>query len=132
MSVKTSIMEGPLSPVGAWNPMGAGAVVCFEGVVRPVEDGRALMSLAYEVYEPMATRQLRNLAQELAASHRLMAIIVEHSRGVVAVGQCSFRLRIAATHRKEALEAMGLFIDRLKRDVPIWKRPVYVQEAVQA
>ena len=80
----------------------------------------------------MATQQLRDLAQELAASHGLTAIIVEHSRGVVPVGQCSFRLRIAATHRKEALEAMELFIDRMKRDVPIWKRPVYAQEAVEA
>lgn len=132
MSVKTYITEGPLPPIVAWNPIGAGAVISFEGVVRPVENGRTLRSLVYEVYEPMATQQLRDLAQELAASHGLTAIIVEHSRGVVPVGQCSFRLRIAATHRKEALEAMELFIDRMKQDVPIWKRQVYAQEAVEA
>lgn len=131
-TIKVHIVEGPLSAAGAWHPTGAGAVTCFEGVVRSVEDGRALTSLVYEVYEPMATRQLCHLAQELAVSHRIMAIIVEHSRGVVPVGQCSFRLRIASTHRKEALQAMDLFIDRLKRDVPIWKRPIWVQEAVNA
>ena len=37
MSVKTYITEGPLPPIVAWNPIGAGAVICFEGVVRPVE-----------------------------------------------------------------------------------------------
>ena len=132
MNIKAHIVDGPLPTGGVWRPVGAGAVMCFEGVVRPVEDGRELVSLAYEVYEPMASRQLRNLAQALAASHTLTAVIVEHSRGVVPVGRCSFRLRIASTHRKEALEAMDLFIDRLKRDVPIWKQPVYAREAVEA
>jgi molybdopterin synthase catalytic subunit len=50
---------------------------------------------------------------------------VEHSRGRVAAGECSFRLRVAASHRPEALRAVEEFIDRMKRDVPIWKTPVY-------
>ena len=132
MNIKVHIVDGPLPTAGVCSPVAAGAVICFEGVVRPIEDGRELMSLAYEAYEPMATRQLRQLAQELTVSHGLMAVLVEHSRGVVPVGQCSFRLRIASMHRKEALQVMDLFIDRMKRDVPIWKRPVYVQEAVEA
>jgi molybdopterin synthase catalytic subunit len=41
-------------------------------------------------------------------------------------GQCSFRLQVASAHRAEALAAMTEFIDRLKRDVPIWKSPVPV------
>jgi molybdopterin synthase catalytic subunit len=56
----------------------------------------------------------------------LLAMYVEHSRGHVPVGQCAFRLSVAALHRAEGFAAMAHFIDALKRDVPIWKRPVFV------
>jgi molybdopterin synthase catalytic subunit len=56
--------------------------------------------------------------------HGLVAILVEHSKGFVPVGQCSFRLLVAGTHRRESLAAMSEFIDRMKRDVPIWKKGV--------
>ena len=47
---------------------------------------------------------------------------VAHSVGWVPVGECSFRLEVAAPHRQEAMLAMGEFINRLKQDVPIWKQ----------
>jgi molybdopterin synthase catalytic subunit len=34
-------------------------------------------------------------------------------------------LTIDSAHRVEALLAMGEFIDRMKIDVPLWKRPVF-------
>ena len=43
------------------------------------------------------------------------------------VGQTSFRLQVSAPHRQPALAAMAHFIDAMKRDVPIWKRPVHLR-----
>ena len=103
----------------------AGAVLCFEGIVRPTEGGQPVVALDYEAYEPMADAQLRRLANEIVERHRLLGLWVEHSRGRVAAGECSFRLRVASRHRPEALRAVGEFIDRMKRDVPIWKTPVF-------
>jgi len=100
---------------------GAGAAVTFAGLVRPLEGERTILALDYEVYEPMACRVLEELAREMIKTHGLLGIVVEHSRGRVRVGECSFRLQIAAPHRQEALAAMVEFIDRMKRDVPIWK-----------
>jgi molybdopterin synthase catalytic subunit len=103
---------------------GAGAVISFEGRVRPLEDGRTIAALDYEIYEPMARQMLARLAEELVARFGLLALRVEHSYGRVEVGRCSFRLQVAAAHRQEALAAMACFIDRLKEDVPIWKTAV--------
>jgi molybdopterin synthase catalytic subunit len=103
---------------------GAGAVLCFEGHVRPAEAGQPIAALEYEVYEPMAQEMFCRLAEELLRSHGLCGIAVEHSRGRVEAGACSFRLQVAASHRKEAIEAIALFIDRMKADVPIWKHPI--------
>jgi molybdopterin synthase catalytic subunit len=72
----------------------------------------------------MASNLLRRLGEELLRDHGLIAICVEHSTGRVAAGECSFRLRIVAHHRKEALAAADHFINRMKRDVPIWKMAV--------
>ena len=103
-----------------------GATVVFEGIVRTDEAGRAIRALSYEAYEPMATNSLTELARDILSKHALIAITVEHSRGEVATGQRSFRLTIDSAHRKEALAAMDEFIDRMKRDVPIWKSPIYI------
>jgi molybdopterin synthase catalytic subunit len=129
-SVEVHIVDGPLGPQAPPRdvPANAGAVLCFEGVVRPLEAGRAIAALDYEAYEPMASTLLRRLGEELSRSHGLIDLCVEHSRGRVPAGECSFRLRVASPHRPAALRAVGEFIDRMKRDVPIWKTAVYENE----
>ena len=124
-NVEVSITDGPLGPAPRrQTPDGAGAVLVFEGVVRPLENGRRIAALDYEAYQPMARNLLRRLGEEVAARHGLAEVVVEHSTGRVASGECSFRLRVASPHRPEALRAVEEFVDRMKRDVPIWKTPV--------
>lgn len=124
IEIKVTLVEGALGAPAGEAPSGAGAWVVFEGVVRPIEGDARIDGLDYEVYEPMATRQLERLAREVGEAHGVMAMLVEHSRGFVGVGACSFRLSVGAAHRGPALGAMGVFIDRMKRDVPIWKRGI--------
>ena len=123
MSTTVRIIDGALGNQASVLPPAAqfGAAIVFDGVVRADEGGRTIRALAYEVYEPMASNMLTELGHEMLAKHGLVAIMVEHSRGEVPVGQRSFRLTVHALHRAEALAAVGEFIDRMKRDVPIWK-----------
>lgn len=123
MSVDVAILHGPLGPADA--PLscpGAGAVLLFEGVIRPDEHGAPIDAIDYEVYRPMAEETLHALASDALRRFGLLAVRVRHSEGVVGVGECSFRLEITSAHRAEALEAMAWFIDRMKQDAPIWKR----------
>src|SRR5437868_5304830 len=121
MSVEVSIHDGPLSPAIAPRHEGAGAVLVFEGIVRATEGDREIRALHYQAYEPMAQRMITSIGEDLLRKHGLLSIKVEHSRGRVAVGECSFRLTVCSRHRKEGLAAADEFIDRLKADVPIWK-----------
>lgn len=126
VSVSVHIVEGPLGEAVSWTPpTGQGAVLTFEGVARPTEEGKPIVALDYEAYEPMASAMIGRIGEELVARHGLGAMCVEHSTGRVPAGACSFRLRIASRHRREALAATEEFIDRLKRDVPIWKRAAW-------
>ena len=129
-AVAVSLHPGPLPPAGPWAVAGCGAVLCFEGVVRPTEpdgdESRRLAALRYEAYEPMTTRELVRLAEAIAVEHGARAIEVTHSVGEVPAGACSFRLRAATPHRAAGLACVAEFVDRMKRDVPLWKVPVWV------
>lgn len=128
--VSVRIVDGPVSDLSpAHCPPDGGAVLRFEGVVRGTEDGGQIEGLDYEVYDPMATRELERLAESIVERHGLLAVEVLHSRGRVAVGECSFHLSVAAPHRAEALAGVEEFIDTMKRDVPIWKTVIVASPA---
>ncbi len=127
MSITISITDGPLGPAPAWPIDRAGAILSFEGIVREREGDGTISALDYQTYEPMAQTMLEEIARDLIQRHGLIAMLIQHSRGRVGVGERSFRLLVAAPHRKEALAALDEFIDHLKRDVPIWKKPVWSQ-----
>lgn len=132
MSIDARIHDGPLPAAHAWPIDGAGAVLCFEGVVRPIEADQPIAGLRYQTYDPMAERELERLAGEALDRFDILAVRVEHSRGFVPNHGCSFRLRVASAHRKQGLAAMDWYIDRMKQVVPIWKRPVALEQAGEA
>ena len=101
-----------------------GGVVTFWGVVRDVEEGKAIRALEYTAYREMAEHQF---GEVLAAAHqkwRLKRIRVIHRLGVISVGEPSLLVRVEAAHRGEAFAAAQFIIDELKQKVPIWKKAV--------
>jgi molybdopterin synthase catalytic subunit len=122
MTVQVTISDGPLPAAPAGRLEGAGGIVVFEGIVRRLEDAAEIAALEYTAYEPMAQNTIRRIAEDLILRHGVLGVAVEHSKGRVAVGDCSFRLTVWGRHRKEALAAADEFIDKLKVDVPIWKK----------
>ena len=99
-----------------------GACVEFSGIVRETENDRALAGLHYEAYEPMARTQLARIFAALHAAHPCAAVTFIHRLGWVPVGEASLFVRVLAAHRGEALRFLADAIDRMKADVPIWKR----------
>ncbi len=99
-----------------------GACVEFQGIVRELENGNALEGLYYEAYESMARIQLERIFAELNARFPVESVLFIHRLGWVPVGEPSLFVRIESAHRAEALSFCGAAIDRMKEDVPIWKR----------
>ncbi|MGL4399259.1 MAG: molybdopterin synthase catalytic subunit [Luteolibacter sp.] len=99
-----------------------GAVVEFHGIIREMENERALEGLFYEAYETMARKVLHQHLVELGEIHGCATVLFIHRTGWVPVGEASLYLRVASSHRAEALRFLADSIDRLKLDVPIWKR----------
>jgi molybdopterin synthase catalytic subunit len=101
---------------------GLGAWVEFRGVVRGEENGQPIAALEYEAYSPMAEGEVRRLLGELSARHPCLSVRVIHRVGIVSIGEAAIYVGIASAHRAEGFALLGAFMDRLKQDVPIWKR----------
>jgi molybdopterin molybdotransferase len=99
-----------------------GAWLEFRGVVRGEENGRAIRALEYEAYPEMAGREIRRLLEDIAARHPCHTAKVIHRVGVIPVGHTAIYVGVASPHRAEAIALLAEFMDRLKQDVPIWKR----------
>jgi molybdopterin molybdotransferase len=103
-------------------PAGLGAWVEFRGVVRAEENGASISALVYEAYPEMTGREIRRLLEDISERHPCLAARVFHRLGVVPVGETAIYVGVASRHRAEAFALLGEFMDRLKQDVPIWKR----------
>jgi molybdopterin molybdotransferase len=100
----------------------AGAWIEFRGIVRGDENGQSIAALDYEAYPEMAGREIRRILEALAVEHPCQAAKVIHRTGIIPVGDTAIYVGVAAPHRAEAIALLAGFMDRLKQDVPIWKR----------
>lgn len=99
-----------------------GAVVTFVGRARNrSDDGREVIELAYEAYEPMAEQVLAEIGAE-AEERWDVAVSVVHRIGVVTLGEAAVVIVAAGAHRSEAYEANRFVIEAIKERLPIWKR----------
>lgn len=107
-----------------------GAIVVFEGVVRNNSNGRQTLHLDYECYEAMAIQIIERIGREIAESHAIGRIGIIHRLGRLSVGEVSVTVVVTAPHRKPAFEAAFSGINRLKKEVPIWKKEFFADGAV--
>lgn len=107
-----------------------GALVNFEGVVRNNTKGRLTRFLDYECYEPMAVQVMANIGLEIARTHPIGRIAMVHRLGRMEIGETSVAIVVTAPHRKPAFEAALEGINRLKRQVPIWKKEYFADGEV--
>jgi len=97
---------------------GAGAIVTFEGTTRDVP------YLLYEAYAEMAEPLMERILSECMARHGLQAIAAEHRVGSVALSEPAVVVAASAAHRDQAFAGAREAIDRIKAELPIWKREV--------
>jgi len=101
-----------------------GAVLTFSGVVRSHSDGVETSHLFYEAYAPMAEKKMAELAAAARTRWDIGAVAMLHRVGRLDIGEISILISVASPHRGAAFEAGRYLIDRLKEEVPIWKKEI--------
>lgn len=127
---RAALSESPLDVdaiTGLVRDPACGGVLVFLGTVRDSHQGRPVTRLTYTAYRPMAESRLGCIVEELeagSASGRLR-VAIHHRLGEVPAGEPSVVIAVASPHRAEAYDASRTALERLKAEVPIWKREHY-------
>jgi len=101
-----------------------GAITVFVGVVRGTREKEKVLRLEYEAHETLAPQTTEKIISELKTKYDIIDAIVEHKVGTVQVGEEVMYVLIASKHRKEGRLALAELVDRVKYEVPIWKKEV--------
>lgn len=100
-----------------------GAVVVMSGTVRNQTDGKLVLFLEYQAYEPMALEVFRKIAVEIRNQWTdTKRVVIHHRIGRLPIGEISVLVAVGCPHRAEAFEACRYAIDTLKHNAPIWKK----------
>ena len=106
-------------------PGAHGAVVTFVGTVRGLNQGRRVVRLEYEAYEPLALRA-RAIKRDEGAAHWPAARVAFHHRtGPIALGEASVVIAAASPRRADAFAACRYVIERVKQIAPVWKHEYF-------
>jgi molybdopterin synthase catalytic subunit len=103
----------------------AGAMVTFTGIVRedPVEFSAGKVKyLEYEAFEEVAVQKLRELRDDIAKREGIVDISIHHVVDRLRVGDESLIVAILGTHRKFVFPVLEEAVERVKKEVPIWKK----------
>jgi len=108
----------------------AGAIATFTGRVR-TKDGPEdppTEYLEFERYDDVAAKRMATIREELDAREGVHEVRLHHRTGVVEAGEDIVFVVVLAGHRREAFETVEDGIDRLKDEVPLFKKEVTVEE----
>jgi molybdopterin synthase catalytic subunit len=97
-----------------------GAVVVFAGIVRDHDEGRGVQALDYSAHPQAESFLARCVAEESASTGVRLA--ASHRVGPLQIGDAALIAAAASPHRAEAFAALAHLVDRIKAEVPIWKR----------
>jgi molybdopterin synthase catalytic subunit len=123
-SLSSEAIDIPLLAAQLDNPA-AGAVVTFDGRVRNHNAGQAVSHLEYQAYSALAISTGQRILEEEAALHGLLAVQAVHRTGPLAIGEAAVWVGVASAHRGPAFDGARAIMERLKYELPVWKKETY-------
>lgn len=98
-----------------------GAIAQFIGVVRDHDGGRQVTGLEYQTH-PDAQDAMQEIVTAVAAEFPSTRLAAAHRFGTLTIGDIAFAAVAASAHRDDAFSALRELVERVKAELPIWKR----------
>ena len=102
----------------------AGAIAIFVGAVRGTRGSEKVLRLEYEAHEDFAVETMKKIIGETKVKYGIIDAVIQHRLGAVKVGEDVMYVLVASKHRAEAFPALSEIVERVKHEVPIWKKEV--------
>ena len=99
-----------------------GAIACFIGVVRDLNEGVAVGSMTLEHYPGMTEKALEGIIEQACKRWNLYDVLVIHRVGELQPTDPIVLVIVTSAHRGEAFAACEFVMDYLKTEAPFWKK----------
>ena len=110
----------------------SGAIASFVGVVRadPVRDsGAKVTHLEYEAYADVALRRMQEIRAAAKKREGILEVAIHHVIDSLSIGEPSIFVVVLGKHRQEVFPTLEETVERVKKEVPIWKKEHTSKEA---
>jgi molybdopterin synthase catalytic subunit len=104
-----------------------GAVACFVGTVRDVNEGTGVSTMTLEHYPGMTEKALEAIVETARARWELDDVLVVHRVGTLQPLDQIVLVAVTSRHRGNAFQACEFVMDWLKTQAPFWKQEVTPQ-----
>jgi molybdopterin synthase catalytic subunit len=111
------IRQNPLFPE-------AGCIGTFVGVVREKTGDMRTTMLDFEKYESVAEECMQGICADLKARDGIIDVLMHHKYGKLLPGDDILYIVVAASHRERMFPVLRDAIERLKAEVPVWKKEI--------
>ena len=99
-----------------------GAVACFIGVVRDLNDGERIATMSLEHYPGMTEKALEDIVAQARGRWELYDVLVVHRVGELRPTDPIVLVVVTSAHRGDAFAACEFVMDYLKTEAPFWKK----------
>lgn len=99
-----------------------GAVACFVGTVRDMNDGASVSEMELEHYPGMTEKALEDIVAAAKARWDVYETLVIHRVGLLKPLDQIVLVAVTSAHRGEAFAACEFIMDYLKTQAPFWKK----------
>jgi molybdopterin synthase catalytic subunit len=104
----------------------------FLGQVRAdTIDGKQVAAIEYTSYVDMALETMTNIREDIFAKYELTCMHVHHSLGAIKAGEICLFVFTSSKHRKAAIDACSECVERIKAELPVWGKEIFVGEGHQ-
>lgn len=100
----------------------AGAIGTFTGIVRVVTGKTRTEFLEFEEYAGIAKQKMDKICSELKQKEGVVDVLIHHKTGIIQREEDIVYIVAAAAHREQLFPVLREAIERLKAEVPIWKK----------
>lgn len=100
----------------------AGAIGTFTGIVRAKSGETQTQALEFEEYGWVAGQKIKEICEDLRRKEGIIDVLIHHKKGLIGPGEDIVYIAVASSHREELFPVLREAIERVKAEVPIWKK----------
>ncbi|MDK2826612.1 molybdopterin synthase subunit MoaE /molybdopterin guanine dinucleotide biosynthesis accessory protein MobB [Methanolobus vulcani] len=105
----------------------SGGIATFTGIVRRINDNVETTAIDFEKYEGVADRAIEKICFDMKQKDNIIDVLIHHKTGLIRSGEDIVYIVVAAAHRQELFQTLIAALERIKEDVPIWKKEYTIE-----